>query len=222
MDFFEVLAWFGRHSAWLLLPAAVIVLLWALEAKKRPDMKDQEWQRSVNVSTMVKVFSWVGMVYGFFLMVGAVMAELGGYAPSLAYNQINNTVPGSLGPVNHFTVIVYFVTGAIMFFKPLKDIPLASLISLGVTVGVTVLCVAIIPGSTFGNVVTAMGIDLKWIYIIIFLILLAVTYALMKISVGFLMRFSKIVSMPPFAVIYGSFILVQAIIVLFGYSIVMW
>ncbi len=222
-DFFSVLDFFGRHSAWLLLPAVAIVFLWVFEAKKRPDLKEQEYQRSVNVSTAVKVFSWVGMVYGFFLMIGAVMAELGGYAPSLAFNQINGTgAPNFLGPVNHFTVIIYFVTGAIMFFKPLKDIPFAALISLGVTIGVTVLCIAIIPGSTFGDVMYALGVDLKWIYIVIFLLLLAVTYALMKISIGFLMKFSKIISMPPFAVIYGSFILVQTIMVLFGYSIVMW
>jgi hypothetical protein len=223
MDFFDVLAWFGRHSAWLLLPAVVIVYLWIFEAKKRPDVKEQEWQRGVNVSTLVKVFSWIGMVYGFFLMIGAVMAELGGYAPSQAFNTNFGTGdPAYLGPVNHFTVIIYFVTGAVMFFKPLKDIPFAALISLGVTVGVTVLCIAIIPGSTFGNVVSALSIDLKWIYIAIFLILLAITYALMKISVGFLMKFSKIISMPPFAVIYGSFVLIQTIMLLFGYSMIQW
>nr|MDO8087737.1 hypothetical protein [Candidatus Sigynarchaeum springense] len=221
-DFYDVLLWFGRHSAWLLLPAVVIIYLWIFEAKKRPEVKGQEWQRGVNVSTMVKVFSWIGMVYGFFLMIGAVMAEIGGFAPSLAFNTNWGTgVQGYLGPVNHFTVIIYFVTGAVMFFKPLKDIPFAALISLGVAVGVTIICMTVIPENKFGQAILTL-VELKWILIIVFLVVLAIMYALTKISIGFLMRFSKIVSMPPFAVIYGSFVLVQTIIVLFGYSMVMW
>jgi len=36
MDFFDVLLWFGRHSAWLLLPAVAIIYLWIFEAKKTP------------------------------------------------------------------------------------------------------------------------------------------------------------------------------------------
>ncbi|MEX2683797.1 MAG: hypothetical protein Q6373_019650 [Candidatus Sigynarchaeota archaeon] len=221
-DFYDVLLGFGRHSAWLLLPAIAIIYLWIFEAKKRPDIKDQEWQRGVNVSTMVKVFSWIGMVYGFFLMIGAVMAELGGYAPSLAFNKNFGTGdPDYLGPVNHFTVIIYFVTGAIMFFKPLKDIPFAALISLGVAVGVTIICMNVIPENKFGQAILTL-VDLKWILIIVFLAVLAMMYALTKISIGFLMKFSKIVSMPPFAAIYGTFVLVQTIMVLFGYSMVMW
>jgi hypothetical protein len=222
MDFFDVLLWFGRHSAWLLLPAVAIIYLWIFEAKKRPDVKDQEWQRGVNVSTAVKVFSWIGMVYGFFLMIGAVMAEIGGSAPSLAYRTNNPLGPvGDFGPVNHFTVIIYFVTGAVMFFKPLKDIPFAALISLGVSVGVTIVCMTVIPENKFGQAILTL-VDLKWILVIVFLVMLAIMYALTKISIGFLMKFSKIVSMPPFAVIYGSFVLVQVIMLLFGYSMVTW
>jgi hypothetical protein len=220
MDFYDVLLWFGRHSAWLLLPAVVIIFLWIFEAKKRPDVKEQEWQRGVNVPTMVKVFSWVGMVYGFFLMIGAVMAEIGGAAPSQLYR--DNVGPvGLYGPVNHFTVIIYFVTGAVMFFKPLKDIPFAALISLGVAVGVTIICMTVIPENKFGQAVLTL-VDLKWILLIVFLVMLAIMYALTKISIGFLMKFSKLVSMPPFAVIYGSFVLIQAVMLLFGYSMVMW
>ncbi len=223
MDFYDVLLWFGRHSAWLLLPAVAIIFLWIFEAKKRPDIKEQEWQRGVNVSTMVKVFSWVGMVYGFFLMIGAVMAEIGGFAPSQQFNLNWNMTgdPAYLGPVNHFTVIIYFVTGAVMFFKPLKDIPFAALISLGVSVAVTIICMTVIPENKFGQAILTL-VELKWILIIVFLVMLAIMYALSKIAIGFLMKFSKIVSMPPFAVIYGSFILVQTIMLLFGYSMVGW
>jgi hypothetical protein len=222
MDFYDVLLWFGRHTAWLLLPAVAIIFLWIFEAKKRPDVKGQEWQRGVDVSTMVKVFSWIGMVYGFFLMIGAVMAEIGGSAPSIAFRN-NNLGPdaGLYGPVNHFTVIIYFVTGAVMFFKPLKDIPFAALISLGVAVGITIVCMTVIPENKFGQAVLTL-VELKWILIVVFLVMLAIMYALTKISIGFLMKFSKLVSMAPFAVIYGSFVLIQAIMLLFGYSMVTW
>src|SRR5271157_1116379 len=114
MDFYDVMLFFGNHSAWLLLPAVAIIYTWVFEAKKRPDVNKKEWERGVNVSTLVKIFSFIGMIYGFFLMLGAVMMELEGTSPSLQYAVNTNDA------VNHFTTIVYFLTGAIMFFKPLK------------------------------------------------------------------------------------------------------
>ena len=215
-DFYDVMLFFGDHSAWLLLPAVAIIYTWFLEAKKRPDVNKKEWERGVNVSTLVKVFSFIGMIYGFFLMIGAVMMELKGASPSLAYAMMHGDA------VNHFTTIVYFLTGAIMFFKPLKDVPLAALISLGLAIGITVICMAVIPDSKIGSLVTTYVVSLKWLLAIIFLVVLAITYALTKFAIGFLTTMSKIVSKAPFAFIFASFVLVQAIMLLAGYSIVAW
>ena len=216
MDFYDVLLFFGDHSAWLLLPAVAIIYTWVLEAKKRPEVNKPEWERGVNISTLVKVFSFIGMIYGFFLMIGAVMMELQGSSPSLAYAMINGNA------VNHFTTIVYFLTGSIMFFKPLKDVPFAALISLGVSIGVVIICMTVIPDSRLGSLVIDYVIPLKWLMVIIFLVVLALTYSLTKLSIGFLTTLSKIVSKAPFALIYGSFVLVQAIMLLAGYSIILW
>nr|MDO8115308.1 hypothetical protein [Candidatus Sigynarchaeota archaeon] len=216
LDFYDVLTWFGRHSAWLLLPAVAIIYTWVLEAKKRPDANKQEWERNVHVSRAVKVFSVIGMVYGFFLMLGAVMMELTGSSPSLLFNLNFGDI------VNHFTTIVYFLTGAIMFFKPLKDVPFAALISLGVAVMVTLICMAVIPNDRIGSLVIDYVLPLKWLLIIVFLATLAVMYSLTKIAFGFLMKFSKIVSKPAVAFIFASFVLLQAILLLCGVSMVMW
>ncbi|HME55500.1 MAG TPA: hypothetical protein VKM55_25065 [Candidatus Lokiarchaeia archaeon] len=215
MDFYDVMLFFGNHSAWLLLPAVAIIYTWVFEAKKRPDVNKKEWERGVNVSTLVKVFSYIGMVYGFFLMVGAVMMELNNSAPSTAYDVLHGNA------VNHFTAIVYFLTGAIMFFKPLKDVPLAALISLGLAIGVTIICMTVIPNSKLGSAVEYL-IPLKWLLLIIFLVVLALTYSLTKLSIGFLTTLSKVVSKAPFAFIFASFVLVQAIMLIAGYSIVAW
>lgn len=215
MDFYDVMLFFGDHSAWLLLPAVVIIYMWVFEAKKRPDVNKKEWERGVNVSTLVKVFSYIGMVYGFFLMIGAVMMELNNSAPSLQYDVLHGNT------VNHFTTIVYFLTGAIMFFKPLKDVPLAALISLGLAIGVTIICMAVIPNSRLANAIEYL-IPLKWLLLIIFLVVLALTYSLTKLSIGFLTTLSKVVSKAPVAFIFASFVLVQSIMLLAGYSIVAW
>jgi hypothetical protein len=211
-DFYDVMLFFGRYSAWLLLPAAAIIFTWVLEAKKRPEVNKEEWQRGVNISTLVKVFSFIGMIYGFFLMLGAVMMEL------------QQSPPSSLYPtVNHFTTIVYFLTGSIMFFKPFKDVPLAALISLGLAIGVVLICMVVIPNNKLFEFVAFFDpTAVKWILGIIFIAVLAITYTLSKMAIGFLTTLSKIMSKAPFAFIFASFILVQAIMLLFGASIVAW
>nr|MDO8115968.1 hypothetical protein [Candidatus Sigynarchaeota archaeon] len=160
MDFYDILAWFGRHAAWLLLPAASIIFTWILEAKKRKDMqRGEEYKRGVDVSKLVKVFAFIGMIYGCFLMIGAVMAELTGSSPSLAFRN-NYGFVDPLDPlglpqeiVNPFTNIVYFITGIVMFFKPLKDVPFASLISLAVAAVVTLLAAWTIPNDRIGALI---------------------------------------------------------------------
>lgn len=225
MDFYDVLVWFGRHSAWLLLPAAGIIYTWILEARSRKDLNKEEWERGVHVSRLVKVFSFVGMVYGFFLMIGAVMMEITGSSPSLAFRMINGTPDGLGDPqdvVNHFTTIVYFVTGMVMFLKPLKDVPFASLISLAVASGLTIWAFLTIPDSKVGTFIAGYVMELKWLFLIIFLVSLTITFAVTKVSLSLMTTLSKIISKPPFAFIYASFVLVQAIVLLAGYSLVMW
>ncbi len=229
MDFYDILAWFGRHAAWLLLPAASIMYTWILEAKKRKDMqRGEEYKRGVDVSKLVKVFSFIGMVYGFFLMIGAVMAELTGSSPSLAF-RTNWGLPNPADPlglpfevVNHFTNIMYFITGMVMFFKPLKDVPFASLISLGAAAVVTLLAAWTIPNDRIGSLILDYVIELKWLLLIVFLVVLAIVYSLTKVSFTLMTKFSRLISMPPFALLYATFILTQGVILLFGYSIVMW
>ncbi|MHA1849101.1 MAG: hypothetical protein ACTSXU_15765, partial [Promethearchaeota archaeon] len=136
----ETLLFFGRHSAWLLIPAAIIIYTWVLEAKKRKnELNKEEWDRKVNISRAVKYFSYIGMIYGFFLMIGAVMMEITGSSPSLAYKNNFGPLDGGVHQdvVNHFTAILYFVSGMVMFFKPIKDVPFTALISLLIAVGAT-------------------------------------------------------------------------------------
>lgn len=223
--FTEVLVWFGRHSAWLLLPAAAIIFTWAIEAKKREDLEKEEWERRANVSKIVKIFAFVGMVYGLFLMIGAVMTEITGYSPSLLFKKRWGPLDIYGNPqniVNHFTTIVYFITGMVMFFKPFKDVPFASLVSLAVASGITILAMLYIPDSAVGSFIIEHVIELKWLLIIIFVIVLAITFALSKVSFTLMTKFSKLISMPPFAIIYGSFVVLQSVLLLAGFSLVMW
>ena len=219
--FIEVITWFGRHNAWLLMPAVGIMYTWAIEAKKRKeDLDRDEWQRNAKVSNIVKIFSYIGMVYGFFLMIGAVMTELGGWSPSYMY-MIN--IGGGEDQVNHFTVILYFITGMIMFLKPFKDVPFAALISLAVAAAITMIAMwSINPGDAWVVAFEAYLFDLRWLYVIIFVAVLAIVYSLSKVAFTLMMNISKLISKAPFALIYGSFILIQAIVLLAGSSIIIW
>ncbi|MHA1680025.1 MAG: hypothetical protein ACTSUE_03390 [Promethearchaeota archaeon] len=223
--FTEFLSFWGRHSAWLLIPAASIIFTWVLEAKKRKDLGKEEWERETNVSKLVKIFAYIGMVYGVLLMIGAVSMELYGNSPSWWFRQRwgEEILPGEPEEiVNHFTAIMYFIAGMVMFFKPLKDIPFASLIALATAAGVTLLCAYYIPATTAGSALVEYVIELKWLLIIIFVVVLSITFAVSKVSFNLMTKFSKVISMPPFAVIFASILLIQAIMLLLGFSIVMW
>jgi magnesium-transporting ATPase (P-type) len=209
---------FGKHSAWLLIPGGLIILLWALESRHRRDTKKEDWEKGVNVETWVKVFSAIGMIYGLFLMIGAVMMEIGGWSPSLAITVAN----GGKDTVNHFTTVIYFVTGMVMFFKPMKDVPFASLVALGVATFVTILAVTAIPDNFIGALVIKYAIPLKWLLVIVFLVVLALVYSLSKFAFSVMKTISKIVSLPPFALIYGCFVIIDAILLIAGVRIVAW
>ena len=217
--FVEILTWFGRHSAWLLLPAVAIIFTWVLEAKVRKDSRKEDWEKGVNVSNLVKVFAFIGMIYGFFLMIGAIMMEITGYSPSLMFKEVQG---GGENVVNHFTTIIYFTTGMVMFFKPLKDIPFASLVALAVASVVTIISMWVIPENAIGELVIDYVLPLRWLLIIIFIVVLAITYSVSRVSFNLMTSFSKLISKPIFSIIYGGFVLVQAIMLLFGYSIVLW
>ncbi|MFX0099376.1 MAG: hypothetical protein ACFFCS_07315 [Candidatus Hodarchaeota archaeon] len=218
--FVEVITWFGRHNAWLLLPAVGIIYTWAIEAKKRKeDLDRDEWQRNAKVSNIVKLFSYIGMVYGFFLMIGAIMTEITGYSPSYMYMM---NIGGGTDEVNHFTVILYLVTGLIMFMKPLKDVPFAAIISLTAAAAVTLIVMFSVNPDEPWVVFIGSYFDIRWLYLIIFVIVLAIVYSLSKVSFTLMMNISKLISKAPFALIYGSFILIQAVVLLFGGSLVLW
>ncbi|MHA1370467.1 MAG: hypothetical protein ACTSWN_01970 [Promethearchaeota archaeon] len=228
--FITAIHFFGEHSAWLLLGAAALMFTWILEAKKRKDKDEDGLPTKVKITPIIWIISVIGMVYGFFLIIGGVMTELIGASPSYLFRVNHGPLIDPAGDpsdpanradiVNHFTVIIYVLTGIIMFFKPLKDIPWAAILSLTAATIVVILVMFSIPDQATNFIENYIAI--QWAFVIIFVVVLAFVYIATKAFFDIIIGISKFFSHPVVAFIYAIFISIQAICLLAGYSIVMW
>ncbi|MHA1849407.1 MAG: hypothetical protein ACTSXU_17310, partial [Promethearchaeota archaeon] len=95
-------------------------------------------------------------------------------------------------------------------------------ISLLIAVGATIFAMYYIPTSNTGQFIVNYVIELQWFLLIVFSVVLAVAFALAKVSFTLMIQISKIISKGPFSIVFATLILIQAIMLLFGYSIINW
>jgi hypothetical protein len=105
-----------------------------------------------------------------------------------------------------------------MFFKPINDLPLASILGLIAGTATAVILAAIIPPGV--EVVIADWINPKLLLIIVFIVVAAIVAVTAKFYIGVLQAISKFLSWPPIAFIIMVFSLIQGILLWgFGMSI---
>ena len=203
--------WVSESAGIFVLISGVIALSWlGFERKRRGSFfrKSGGEQTSV-VSTLLRIISYFGVVVGILNIWAGAMGLILDIPPSFKY--------GAITPhADHFTCIFLIVVGIAMFFKPINDLPLASILGLLAGSATAIILALIVPDSAVKWI--AYLINPKLLLIIIFVVVTAIVALTAKFSIGLLQTISKFISWPPIAFIIMVFGFVQGIL-LWGFGI---
>ncbi|MFW9973389.1 MAG: hypothetical protein ACFFDF_24610, partial [Candidatus Odinarchaeota archaeon] len=144
--------------------------------------------------------SYLGLILGVFVIWSGVMGLILDIPPSFQYAYVSGD------EANHFTCIFLIIIGIAMFFKPISDLPLSSILGLIAGTATAFILAIVIPDSVTNLLGTSV---VKWAIVIIFIIVTIVVGLTAKFYIGTLQRISKVLSWPPIAFIIMIFCFVQ-------------
>ncbi len=205
--------WVAESAAIMMVLSGAMAITWlGFERKRRGSFtkRKAEEKGDFNVTKFLRGLSYIGLVLGIFVVWSGVVSLIMDIPPSFKYRDI------TADEANHFTSIFLIIIGMTMFFKPISDLPLSSIIGCIVGAATAIVIALIVPDS----VVQLIGgfINPKWILVIIFIIVAVVVGLTAKFYLGTLQKMSKFLSWPPIAFIIVIFCFVQGI-ALWGFGV---
>ncbi len=219
-DYWEIIRvffdWVGESAAIMMVLSGVMAITWlGYERKRRGSFTKRKVDMEFAVTKFLRVMSYLGLVLGIFVVWSGAMSLILDISPSFEYARLN---PGQVAPfdgeANHFTSIFLIVIGIAMFFFPIKDLPLASMIGLLAATATVIVIALLVPDWAVGLI--AGVINPKWILVIIFIIVTVVVIIAVKFYIGIFKTISKVLSWPPIAFVIVIFCLVQ------GFALWIW
>lgn len=203
--FFE---WVANSAGVMVFITGFIALTWlGYERKRRGSFTKRKVEKEggFDITKFLRILSYTGVLVGIMNIWAGVTGLIQDIPPSFRYNDIT-------GPhADHFTCIFLIVVGIAMLFKPVKDLPLASILGLLAGTATAVVLALLIPD----EVVEWIGVNLinpKLLLIIIFIIVAVLVAVTAKFYIGVLQAISKFLSYPPVALIIMVFSFVQGIL----------
>ena len=213
------LNWVSESAGIFVLLSGIVAMSWfGFELVRRGSFFKRKSEKTSALSKLLKIvlriISYSGVVVGILDIWAGSMGLILDIPPSFAYRDL------TANHADHFTCIFLIVVGIAMFFKPINDLPLASIIGLlAGTAAAAVLAALIPPG---WEVIIAEWINPKLLLIIVLIVVAAIVALTAKFYIGVLQAISKFLSWPPIALVIGLFGLVQGILLWgFGISIFM-
>ena len=208
------LTWVSESAGIFVLISGVIALTWlGFERKRRGSFfkrkSDSESTLSKALRIILRIISYSGVIVGILNVWAGVMGLILDIPPSFKYGDITPHA-------DHFTCIFLIVVGIAMFFKPINDLPLASILGLIAGTATAAVLAALIPPGV--EVIIAEWINPKLLLIIVLVIVAAIVALTAKFYIGVLQAISKFLSWPPVAFVIMIFGFVQGIL-LWGYGI---
>ncbi|MFX0034314.1 MAG: hypothetical protein ACFE9I_01575 [Candidatus Hermodarchaeota archaeon] len=213
-DYWDVIGaffnWVAESAAIMMVLSGLMAITWfGYERKRRGSfLKRKSGVEKFDITKFLRGMSYIGLVLGIFVIWSGIMGLILDIAPSLRYEEVN---PGE--GANHFTCIFLIVIGIVMFFKPISDLPLSSILGLLAGTATAFIISLVIPDSIADLVGTKV---LKWTLVIIFIIVTVIVGLTSKFYIGTLQKISKFLSWPPIAFIIVVFCLVQGLCLLLG------
>ena len=209
------LNWVSESAGIFVLLSGIVAMSWfGFELVRRGSFfkrKSEDSTLSKLLKIVLRLISYSGVIVGILDIWAGSMGLILDIPPSFKY---------TAGGADHFTCIFLIVVGIAMFFKPINDLPLASIIGLlAGTAAAAVLAALIPPG---WEVIIAEWINPKLLLIIVLIVVAAIVALTAKFYIGVLQAISKFLSWPPIALVIGLFGIVQGILLWgFGISIFM-
>ncbi len=220
-DYWAVLGsffdWVGESAAIMMVLSGVMAITWlGYERKRRGSFTKRKVDAEFAVTKFLRVMSYLGLILGIFVVWSGVISLILDISPSFEYARLN---PGNTpfdGEANHFASIFLIVIGIAMFFFPIKDLPLASMIGLLAGTATVIVIVLLVPDDAAVVGLIAGFINPKWILLTIFIIVTVVVIIAVKFYIGIFKTISKVLSWPPIALAVAIFCLVQ------GFALWIW
>lgn len=212
--------WVAESGAIMMVFSGFMAITWlGFERKRRGSFTKRKAEEEFNVTKFLRGLSYLGLILGIFVVWSGVTSLILDISPSFDYARLNPGVnPPGDGEANHFTSIFLIVIGTAMFFKPISDLPLASIIGLLAGTATAFVISLIVPDWAV-NLIAGV-INPKWILVIIFIIITVIVAISVKFYIGVLKAISKFLSWPPIAFVIMIFCLVQGFALwIFGVSI---
>jgi len=203
--FFE---WVANSAGVMVFITGFIALTWlGYERKRRGSFTKRkiEKERGFNLSKFLRILSYAGVIVGILDIWAGTTGLIQNIPPSFRYRDL------TANEADHFTCIFLIVVGIAMSFKPINDLPLASILGLLVGTATAVVLALLIPD----NVVKWIGdylINPKLLLIIIFIIVTVLVAMTAKFYISVLQAISKFLSWPPIALIIMVFSFIQGIL----------
>ncbi len=195
--------WVAESAAIMMVLSGAMAITWlGYERKRRGSFTKRKTEEAkFNVTKFLRGLSYIGLVLGIFVIWSGVMGLILDIPPSFQYAAVTGD------ETNHFTCIFLIIVGIAMFFKPISDLPLSSILGLLAGAATAIVIALLVPD----GVVQWIGgfINPKWVLVIIFIIVAVVVGLTAKFYIGTLQKISKFMSWPPIAFIIMVFCFVQ-------------
>jgi hypothetical protein len=204
-DFWDVVQvffnWVAQSAAIMLVICGAMAITWfGYERKRRGSFTRRKVEVEFDITKFLRALSYLGLIIGIFVIWSGIMGLILDIPPSFKYRDITEDA------ANHFTCILLILLGIAMFFKPISDLPLSSILGLLAGTATAFIIALFVPDPIVDVIGTKV---LKWALVIIFIIATIVVGVTAKLYIGTLQKISKFLSWPPIALIIVVFCLVQ-------------
>jgi hypothetical protein len=208
--------WVSESAGIFVLISGVIALTWVgFESKRRGSFFKRKSEEGITavvskfLRISLRIISYSGVIVGILCIWAGAMGLILDIPPSFKYGDITPHA-------DHFTCIFLIVVGIAMFFKPVNDLPLSSILGLIAASATVFILALIVPDSAVEWI--AGWINPKLLLIIIFIIITALVAIVAKFFLRVPQAISKFLSWPPVAFVLMIFGFVQGIL-LWGFGI---
>jgi hypothetical protein len=204
--FFE---WVAQSAGVMVFVSGFVFLSWlGFEGKRRKSFTKRKVEVPLIWPKVLKIISTLSMIFGIITIWSGAVSLILDIPPSFRFAAITGDY------ANHFTCVYLIVIGIAMFFKPIKDLPLASILGL-IAGAVSAFALSlIVPDAA----IQFLGSVFKWILVAVFIIIAIIVALLSKFYLAILQTISKVLSWPPIALVIAIFSFVQGI-ALWGFGV---
>ncbi|MFX0040967.1 MAG: hypothetical protein ACFFCY_17095 [Promethearchaeota archaeon] len=201
--------WVAESAAIMMVLSGAMAITWlGYERKRRGSFTKRKADvEKFDVTKFLRGMSYLGLILGIFVIWSGVMGLILDIPPSRQYAVVSGD------EANHFACIFLIVIGIAMFFKPISDLPLSSILGLIAGSATAFILAIVIPDSVTNLLGTSV---VKWALVIIFIIVTIVVGLTAKFYIGTLQKISKFLSWPPIAFIIMVFCFVQGLCLWIG------